>query len=383
MPATHILYISNQGLSLDGSDQMGLYLRRFSRDGYRCDLACPRDLQKSALPAALQSGLHRVPGLAKAFGWRTIFSRVRTVRALLQIVRTRGIHLVHSFNTRTTPYALAVARQAGIPAIAQVRNAAGNPRHFVRCRIHRAHVVLTPAPSLRRQILELTEAQAPADREVLALPNAIDAGEYRRQGGAGDIRVELGIEPDAPVVGVVSRFTPHKHPLQILEVARLTAAVLPRVRFLFVGGFKDSLFERAVLARRDELGLGGSCRFLGHRSDPARFYRGIDVLLHASEREGHPKVFNEAMVFSRPIVAARAIGSIDVVEDGVNGLLAEPADAPGMAAALLKLLQSADLRRQMGEAGRRRVETLYSPERVLGALAGVYGSVLGQSRAAG
>jgi glycosyltransferase involved in cell wall biosynthesis len=61
------------------------------------------------------------------------------------------------------------------------------------------------------------------------------------------------------------------------------------------------------------------------------------------------------MAYGRPVVATRVGGLLDAVEDGVTGVLVEPGDPGALRAALDELLADPDLRRRLGEAGRRRV----------------------------
>jgi glycosyltransferase involved in cell wall biosynthesis len=111
----------------------------------------------------------------------------------------------------------------------------------------------------------------------------------------------------------------------------------------------------------------------------APWYRAMDLLLHTAWREGHPKVFNEAMVFSLPIVSSRIAGSRDVVDDGVTGMLCEPGDVEAFAAATSRLIGSVPMRRTLGSAGRLRVERSFSAAASLDRLADLYRDVAARS----
>jgi glycosyltransferase involved in cell wall biosynthesis len=78
-----------------------------------------------------------------------------------------------------------------------------------------------------------------------------------------------------------------------------------------------------------------------------------DIFLFPSLMEGLPSVLLEAMASGIPVVTAETCGMPDVVEDGFNGLLVPPADAPAIEEAVLRLAEAADLRRRLGHAAQQ------------------------------
>jgi glycosyltransferase involved in cell wall biosynthesis len=107
--------------------------------------------------------------------------------------------------------------------------------------------------------------------------------------------------------------------------------------------------------------------FLGtvSRRELAERYRRAAVFCLPSRQEGFGIVFLEAMAHAKPIVAARAAAVPETVADGEVGILADPNDPDAFAQGLAALLTDQGLRRQMGDAGRRRVEA-YRADRVAG-----------------
>jgi glycosyltransferase involved in cell wall biosynthesis len=87
----------------------------------------------------------------------------------------------------------------------------------------------------------------------------------------------------------------------------------------------------------------------------------LDLLVHASvEPEPFGLVLIEAMASSRPVVASRAGGPVEIVAHGTSGLLVTPGDHRELAAAILKLINDPAWARGLGQAGRRRVEKHYA-----------------------
>jgi glycosyltransferase involved in cell wall biosynthesis len=87
----------------------------------------------------------------------------------------------------------------------------------------------------------------------------------------------------------------------------------------------------------------------------------LDVFCHTStEPEPFGMVNIEAMAMGCPVIAARAGGPVEIVEEGVSGLLSPPRDTAALARAIASLLGDPSLRRRLAEGGRARVEARYS-----------------------
>lgn len=100
-------------------------------------------------------------------------------------------------------------------------------------------------------------------------------------------------------------------------------------------------------------------RYVGwvSQADLPRFYQESDIVVVPTiAQEGLSRTSVEAMAAGRPVVASRIGGLPFTVEEGVTGLLCEPGDAGGLARTIERLFDDAELRRRMGEAGRRRFE---------------------------
>ena len=104
--------------------------------------------------------------------------------------------------------------------------------------------------------------------------------------------------------------------------------------------------------------------------------KGFDLFAMSSVTEGLGTSLLDAMACSRPIVATRAGGIPEIVEDGVNGLLVPPRDHHALADAIVRALKDAELRQRMGDAGFARVNERFTVERMVEQTAEVYGRVV-------
>ncbi len=107
-----------------------------------------------------------------------------------------------------------------------------------------------------------------------------------------------------------------------------------------------------------------------------RAYHRCDALLFPSRLEGLPLAPLEAMSCGRPVVAANTSSLPEVIEDQVTGILCPPDDVGAFVAACRKLADYGQVRRQYGQAARRRAEELFSEERIIPQYMALYARVL-------
>ena len=200
--------------------------------------------------------------------------------------------------------------------------------------------------------------------------------------GTGDpaaLDAASGLPPAAPGtvrVGLVATFARWKGQPVFLDAAARVPADRP-CRFYIVGGpiyrsagSQWSLEELRLQA--EALGLGGRVGFPGFQ-DPAAAMRALDVVVHASTRpEPFGRVIVEAMACGRAVVAIRDGGSAELFDDGVEALGVPPGDPAALADAIDWLITDADLRRRLGDAGRRTAEARFDRKALTGPWTALY-----------
>ncbi len=165
-----------------------------------------------------------------------------------------------------------------------------------------------------------------------------------------------------PVVLSVGRLSPEKAPEHLLRVcARLLREGVDH-RLVFVGG--GELYE-ALGALTRALGVADRVVLAREQPEPKEYYRHADVFALSSVAEGMPNALMEAQVCGLPAVTTDAGGAGEVVVDGETGFVVPVGDEAAFAAALKGLLEDPELRRRMGEAGRRRMLEVFPLERMV------------------
>jgi glycosyltransferase involved in cell wall biosynthesis len=231
------------------------------------------------------------------------------------------------------------------------------------------HDWLAKSPSLVR-ILCVSGASAKLFPEVKdkvkVLHNALDTDEIAAENVRPRLRVELGLSPDAIVIGSHGRILRRKGYVEMIRAARLvldrmTPKERTKVAFVVLGDTPEDLRPDHLLecrARAEELGLKSQFHFLGFRSDVKPIVVDFDVAVVPSVYEDPlPRAVLESMALAKPVVAFDVGGVSEMLEDGVNGTLVRgrPPDVLGLATAMLRYARDPDLRQRHGEAGRERV----------------------------
>jgi len=173
-------------------------------------------------------------------------------------------------------------------------------------------------------------------------------------------RQALGIADNSLVVGFVGRLVRDKGVETLFEAWTQIRSAFPTAVLLLVGPVEsaDPISQRVLNGLKSDGRVKITQTDWGHAA-PA--YTAMDILAFPSEREGFPNVPLEAAAMALPVVATRVVGSVDAVVENETGLLVERRDPSALAAALKKLIDAPTLRREMGEAGRRRALRDFRP----------------------
>jgi sugar O-acyltransferase (sialic acid O-acetyltransferase NeuD family) len=175
-----------------------------------------------------------------------------------------------------------------------------------------------------------------------------------------DLRHRLGIPGGAPVIGFVGRFVKDKGIQQLLEAFDRLRRVSPELRLLMVGDFEDG--DRVKPELRHYIENTPAIVRPGFVSDPAPYFRLMDVLVLPTHREGFGQVSAEAQASGIPVVTTNATGAVDSVIDGVTGIIVPVGDSEALSDAIGRLLVDPELRSRMGGAGRKWMERDFCPK---------------------
>lgn len=289
---------------------------------------------------------------------------VKALGALVSIMwRTRpDIVVMRGYNAEMLGRIAAVL--AGVPKnVVWVHNIGDAERRGIARRI--ADRVLRPVTSA---YFGVAHTQRPYMADELHYPNAkiriihngVDPTLFEWSDDRSAL-AEFGIASDEPVVGIVAGLRPEKDHATLLFAARAVIDEIPGAQFLVIG---DGTLRGQLEKLCGDLGITGNVHFTGNRVDIARLLRALDVFtLSSFTVECFPFALLEAMACGRPAVCTDVGGVGEIVDDGVTGYLVSPRDPQQLSARLIELLKNPSVARQMGRAGRDRLEKRFSLDR--------------------
>ncbi|MFN8522557.1 MAG: glycosyltransferase [Chloroflexota bacterium] len=299
----------------------------------------------------------------------------RAVARLGALLRRQSFDVIHAHSLR-----------AELAMQICARFAAGRPRllrgvHNVEDFYNRQPWAALAGWSARR--LDRVIAISDAVLEHLVASGRVPREKLERIYYGIDPRPYADIEPPAPdadrppTLLMIARLAPQKGHRVLFDALPAVLARVPDLVLRVVG--HEEMSTRAELeAYARERGVAGAVRFEGFRGDVPSLLEESDCFVLPSMWEGFGLVLLEAMAAARPVVAS-AVGPIpEIVQDGVTGRLVPAGDAAALATALLEVLESRALGRDMGIAGRARALERFSIETMVDAMSELYERLAGR-----
>jgi glycosyltransferase involved in cell wall biosynthesis len=283
---------------------------------------------------------------------------------LARYFRRQRIEILHAHDLWSNLIGMAAAMLARTPVtITSQRDLSHDAwygtyrRRVLRFFQRRSSIVLTNAKAIRDGLI--AQDHLPPEK-VCVVYNGVDLDRF---GGAPDrAHILPGTEGNKLIVLVGNMVTEVKgHPVLISAAAEVVKAH-PKTQFVLVGeGTKRADFEQQVKA----LGLQANFLFLGRRSDVPAILACCDIAVLPSLAEGLPNAVLEYLAAGLPVVATALGGNLEIIQDGVTGLLVPPQDPQALASALNHLLSDEALADRIGTAGHDYVKQNFSFERLV------------------
>lgn len=226
--------------------------------------------------------------------------------------------------------------------------------HWLLNYMRKCHHLVVPSHSIR---LMLEESYGIGKR-VSVVPTGIEPLDFAKV-SPQEARARLSLDPHEPIILSVGRLAREKNWDLVLEAFQTVNTECPGARLLVVGGGEElPALEQTCRDR----GIEARVSFVGavEKERMTDYYAAADLFCFASVTETQGLVTLEAMASGLPVAAVDANGTRDVLRDGKEGFMVA-CEASALSQALINLMKSLELRKQMGEAGRARAREFDLP----------------------
>lgn len=339
----HITHIET-GMHLYGGAQQVVYLLNgLANRGINNTLIAP---EGSAISQAVaKTGNAKVITTSRSGDLSLSF--YRQTKAILKRHPCDLVH-IHSRRGADTLGGLA-AKAAGIPAVLSRR--VDNLEHPLAIRYKYP---------LYRQVIGISQAicnvllkQGIKQDQLNCVHSTVDSGVFNtdaasRQTARASLAAQFNIPDSNLLLAVVAQLIPRKGHSHLLSVLPNIIAQQPNISLLIFGQGPE---REAIAAKIEQLGLNQQVQLAGFCPQLDKDLPGIDIIVHPAEKEGLGVALLKASAAGVAIIAGRAGGIPEIVQDGKNGLLFDPTNHAQLQSCLEQLIASPALRQQMGSAG--------------------------------
>lgn len=308
---------------------------------------------------------------------------LHSYRALVRLLRELQPHLVHTHSSKAGILGREAAWQLGIPVVHTIH---GSPFHPYQGRVAYHAYRLAEVWAARRTNRLISVCDAMTDQYVAAgvarrekfvtVYSGMEVEPFLNPPRPRDtVRRELGFEPQHIVVGKIARLFELKGHEFVIEAARSVLAQNSDVRFLFVG---DGLLRDELQQAIKAAGMAEQFVFTGlvPQDRVPEMIAAMDIVVHASLREGLARVLPQGLIAGKPVVSYDVDGAREVVITGETGFLLPPRSVADICAAIVRLAADPGLRHRLGEAGRTRFTEQFRHQTMTRRLREIYGEVL-------
>jgi glycosyltransferase involved in cell wall biosynthesis len=327
---------------------------------------------------ALVSSLTAQGADVVCFSCRSPASMFLSVRRVARLLKQSNVDLLHCHLPLGGIIGRLAARIAGIPVIYTEHNV-WERYHPVTRRVNLLtwkwqDAVIAVSQAIQRSIQAHVGNHVP----VKVIHNGIDVDSFRFSPEArARVRAEIGIHPNAPVVGTVAVFRRQKRLDDWLRAAKIIKTRFPDTHFILVG---DGPMKRELESRCASLGMTNSVHFIGYQTEVSRFLCPMDVFMNSSIFEGLPLAIAEAAAAGLPVVATAVGGVPEIVLNEQTGYLVPARQPEALAERVGRILSNPDLGKEFGRKGCQFVEKNFSIQRMIREMEELYTEVLTSNR---
>jgi len=233
--------------------------------------------------------------------------------------------------------------------------------------------IIVPSTFIR-QILFERQGVDPGKIDVVPYGSEPEKYVQPSPSGIASLKKELQLKPENFVFGTFGRLHEEKGHRYLLPAFAELKRKNPHMVLLIAG---DGPERTAIEKQIDHLGLRESVRMLGWRRDAIKLIAAVDVVVQPTLQEAFCQVMVEAMWMNKALLITDVSGATDIICNGVNGILVPRGNSEVLMVQMAKLAADSGLRSELGQGGRRYVESNLRIEQIIGRYEDSYRQSLG------
>lgn len=348
-----------------GQNQALLMAKGLGARGHAIELAAGRDSALGRRAQALGIMVHFVP---------RGFFRIPAAAKIRELLRSGRFDIVHANEAHAVTAVWLALRRHGEPTRTPfvISRRVGYPigrSRLARVRYESAARIIANSQWVAEQA---GESGAPRIKLTVVHEGVEIPARFTREHKAA-ARARWGVAEGTPLLGCAGVLLPDKGQEWLIRALAEVRRKAPAAKLLLAG---DGPCRRRLEDLARELRVNDAVVFAGFVPDVENVYAALDIFLLPSFFEALNNSLLAAMAYEVPSIAFNRGALGEIIEDGRSGLLVSGPQVDEIASAAVNLLEKPELARQMGEAGRKRVEEHFSADKMVDGIVRVYEGIL-------
>jgi len=357
-----ILHVETGRHFLGGPQQVVYLINALRERGHDNTLICPPDSDVDGV--ARQDGI-RVQNLFCAGDLDLPFAY-----RLSQFLKENSPDIVHCHSRRGADILGGLAASvAAVPAVVsrRVDNTEMRLVAGLRYRPFKKVIAISDA------VADVLRDRGVDDERLEIIRDAVDVEAFSEKPDCVAFRQEFSLSTEDFVVAAAGQLIPRKGHQFLLEAVAELKHEFPQLKLIIFG---EGFLNMQLRAQASSLGLGEIVQFAGFRDDLDAYLQCFDLFAHPALAEGLGVAALKAAAAALPVVGFHAGGMVEAVEHDKTGLLVAPGDTSALAVAMRRFITDPATGRQLGAAGRQRMESDFSIETMADKHVALYEAVL-------
>jgi glycosyltransferase involved in cell wall biosynthesis len=385
-----ILFYNHTGHVSGAERVLMMILRGLDRGVYEPVVLCPPASKMMELASSANVETRSLDQLEARFTWRLdrvaryLWSFATVIKDARNLVKKERPALIHANSIRAGMVMAAATIGLKVPVVWHAHDIL--PRHPLSTLVRLLALITFP-----NHVLAVSRAVASGFRGILLRPftrrvpitvihNAVDLDRFHPGTlPKSEVRRQLDLPPDEPVVGIVGQLTERKGQLELIKAFASVVPQVPKAILLIVGETvfsHDEEYARQLRGAVNSLGLTDRVRFLGARDDIPKLLQALDVLVVNSHQEPFALTVLEGLASGTAVLATAVGGTPEMVRHDQNGWLVQSGNQLELSAGLITLMNDTDLRARLGSSACHDATARYSTSRFLTEVTSLYREIL-------